>query len=638
MPRSFFTFLCVVLSLSFSHCVGGLGKKMVYPSIVTPAMQSFFNGVEFQYGQGQYEHAFSGYQVFIEKYPHTSLTDEAHYKQGKIFFVKKRFDDALNKFAYLAKETPSPAYRAKALHMAGYAAFFLEDYSRALTYLKDVDDAELPVKLRVQFYSIAVKSARQNGSDEDFAVLSLLKLHDVYEEYAGKGLHEVLGANVISAEHVKERLNAWLSEPTPAQLPGWLKKYPHATPSYAYVNFKIAKAHADQGDTAKARRLLTQFITNFPRHPFVGSAQSLLTSLGGELKVATHSGLRYKVGVLLPLTGKYESHAESVIDGVRCAIGFHNICGEPTGIELLVVDSGFTSESTRAAIDELARQAVVAIIGPLSGELAVEAGMIATEKRVPIFPITQKSGVMTQGEYIFQVGFLAEKQVEAVVAEAFGRGYKTFGVFYPSNAYGETMAALFIQALERRGGRLTAKAEYQRGSPDKFAEARKLKASIGRVSAPGKGVGFDALFIPDSYQGVNALLNGLEFNQIKGIPLIGTSAWNDPELSLTIAEKFPNSYFVDLYNGNAKEGDVAVFRENFTRGFGRHPRVLEAYGYDIMMMIRQAVQEGGTAQIKEVLSGYRRFDGVTGVRGFKPGEGPEVESVVLRIKSTGLRQ
>jgi len=637
--RNYFVVVIILVTLLSVSCGGGGGvsKKAVYPAIATPEMQAFFNQVEYQYRRKQYEHAFSGYQHFIDKFPHNKLTDEAYYKQGKIFFVKKRFAEAKEKFEILAQKSPSPEYTAKAQHMSGYASFFLEDYSQALEALKKVEAVELPAKMRIQFHSIAVKSARLAGQSTDFAYLNLLRLFDLYEEYAGKNVRNIVGANVITYRKTKDRLVEWLSEPIGNELPSWIKKYPNAVPSYSYINFKMAQYYIDQGKSSKARRLLTQFVHNYPKHDFSNSAQKLLAGLGGELDNVVASNSRYKVGVILPLTGKYETYAASVLDGIRCAVGEKDLCIEHSGVQLIVRDSGFTPASTRLAVEQLAKEGVVAIIGPLSGKLSIEAGIAATENKVPIFPITQKSGVMTQGDYIFQVGFLAEKQIEAIVDEAFNKGYRTFGVFYPGSAYGRRMSELFVLAVEERGGRITASAEFNKRSPDPFAEARKLRESVGRVGTADTGVGFDALFVPASYQSVNTLVSALEFNSIKSIPLIGTNAWNDPALTLAIAKKFPGSFFVDLYDGNSSATDIGSFKDKFISSFGRSPRVLEAYGFDIMMMIRSAGGEKGSRNIKNVMTSFRRFDGVTGLKGFELGEGPVVESVVLKIKSTGVK-
>lgn len=639
MVSQSFIILCFVI-LSFANCAKMGPKKAAYPGLVTPEIQSKFNEVEEQYRRKRYDYAFSGYQHFIESYTYNALTDEALYKQGKIFFLTKRYSDAVNKFKELAGKTPSALYRAKAMHMAAYSNFKMERYDLALQELDKIHPEVLPAKLRVQYFSLIIESSKLSGSEQDYANFAKVNLLNLYEEYAGPGLKNLRGANIVSYPDVHTLVDVWIDEPmSSAAIPTWMKRFPDS-PAKSYVEFKLAKIYYDEDNKKKARSLFSRFVHKYPKSPYTPKAEKILLSLGGA-ELVTDVALtkaKYKIGVLLPMTGRYESYSRSVLDGIRCAVGVGNICGGESGIQLIIQDTGFTPGSVREAVDKLANQNVVAIIGPLSGKMAIEAGLIATTKKIPIFPITQKSQLMKQGDYIFQVGLPARQQIKSLVKAAFDRGHKTFGVFYPENNYGRTMAELFVDEVKSYGGRIVANASYKKRSPDPFAEARKLKRSIGRVGAPGKGVGFDALFIPDSYTTINTLVSALEFNGIKGIPLLGTNAWNDPGLTLAIANKFPGSFFVDLYDGASKNKAVKDFKAGFIQGYGRTPRVLEAYGYDIVMMIRTSAASRGARKIKETLEIKKGFDGVTGIKGFDVGVGPVIESMVLKIRESGVKE
>lgn len=611
-------------------------KKVVYPGQVTPEMRVHFNEVEGYYRRRHYDDAFLGYQHFIETYPHTRLTDEAIYKQGKIFFLKQQYADAVRKFEALFQKSPSPVYRAKARHMAGYAFFRMERYDQALSQFKTMEPDALPPKLRAQNYSLIIEASRMSHRESDFADYAKLRLLSLYEDVAGEELKNLRAPNVISYPDARLLVETWLDKPMGKnEIPGWLEDFPDSS-ARAYVDFKLARIAYDAGDKRRAQRLFTRFVRRYPKNPYVAIADSYLKELGGPGVAVGLKKAHYKLGVLLPLQGRYESYSRTLLDGIRCGVGEGGVCGGFSGIELVVKDTGFTPASVRQAVADLADQKVVAIIGPLAGLMATEAGVTATAKKIPIFPITQKSELMRVGDYVFQVGMQPRQQIKALAQAALDRGYRTFGVFYPDNNYGETMATLFVNQIKSQGGRITAMAAYNKRSPDPFAEARKLKRSIGRVGAPGRGVGFDALFIPDSYQTVNNLVSALEFNGIKDIPLLGTNAWNDPGLTLAIAKKFPGSFFVDVYDGAANTKEVREFKERFIKSFGRVPRVLEAYGYDIVMMIRKAAQEEGPHDIKKALTNERSFRGVTGIKGFEIGQGAVIESMVLKITETGV--
>ncbi len=624
--RYIFIFVCVVFAVSCAE-MAHVGKKAQYPASVTPEWQAEFGQVESQYRARQYDTAFAGYESFVVSHPYTELTDEALYKQGKIYFLTKRYQDAAAKFSELEHKSPNPVYQAKGGHMAAYSYFKLNQFDAAVKSLKGVADESLPANLRAQYYSLAIEATKQSSVDLDFGDFAKLKLLHLYEEYAGSGLGNIHGAAVIGYPEVRVMVLAWMDTPmTPAEIPAWTKKFPEGA-GRLYVDFKLAKVYFDANDK-RARKILSQFVSKYQRSSYFEPAKKMLAQLGGPEPVLKDKS-QYAIGVLVPLSGPYESYGHAVLDGVRCATGEDNACEEKGGARLVVRDSGLTPESIRYAVDELANENVVAIIGPLSGDLAIEAGIQASSKKIPIFPITQKSGLMGQGDYIFQVGLLPEQQIRSLVSAARERGLKNFGVFYPNNNYGQTMYRLFVEQVKAQGGRIIAQAEYNKTSHDALSEVRKLKMSVG--ASGDDTIGIDSLFIPDSYQTINVLAGSLASMGIKGIALLGTNAWNDPGLNTGIAAQFPKSFFIDLYDGAAGDKKIDDFKQKFTVSFGRDPRVLEAYGFDIGMMIRDLVASKGKGGVKEGLDSGGSFSGVTGLKGFTHGEGPVVNSFVLKV-------
>lgn len=634
MKKVIQSFICVVV-LFLASCGGGggggLSKTVTYPNQISPEAQSKFNEIESHYRRKNYDYAFSGYDFFIQTFPGTKLTDEARYKQAKIVFLNKRYDDAATRFAELAQKTPSPVYKAKGHHFSGYSWYRAGQYQNALDQLLQVEPEQLSAKVRVQSYSLRYRSAHELQK-EDVATLALLQLYDTYEGYAGEGLKSIIGAQVVSYPQTESLIDAWVMQPASfSELPGWIKKYPPSA-SRSYVEYKVARAYHQDGDTKKAQKFLSYFVSKYPKHKYQMQAQKLLTDLGGKVPTEALGKAKFKVGVLVPLTGRYEKHGQEILDGVKCAVGFEGLCGEFTGVQLIVKESGFTPFQVRQAVEDLVNDGVVAIIGPLSGSLSIEAGIAASEKGVPIFPITQKTNLMAQGGMIFQVGIQPHQQIEALVEQAMNKGHKSFGVFYPDNDYGKKMTQLFEDEVHKRNGKITAKASYRRRAPDPYAQVRKLKDSLGRLDPLSGGLGFDALFIPDSYTSINALVGALEFNGIRGVPLLGTTGWNDPSLKPEISEKFPGSFFVDLYDGTSNAGDVKNFREKFMQSFARYPRVLEAYGYDIMMLIRTMAVKYNSRKIADALNNREGYSGVTGIRGFIPGQSALVETHVVEVK------
>lgn len=627
----------LVLLVLISACSGmSRTARIQYPGEVSTEMQQEFNQIEVHYRSRNYDYAFAGYQHYIDSYVYNRLTDESYYKQGKIFFLGARFADAVNKFNSLANKTPNITYQQKALHMVAYAYYKMDRFEDVVKYLREIKHRVLPVELRIQSYSLAVLSAQKSAAVSDFGNYCKFRLLDTYEEHAGENLKELSGRDVISYSEAQTMVESWVDAAlTSDQMPSWIRTYPQG-PAKAYLDYKVGLSYMQEKQYKKARRSFSKFVRYYPKHKYAPAARKYLAELGGVVNETTDAKGDYKIGLVLPLSGNLESYGMSVLDGVRCGVGDKNVCGAFSGIELVVRDSGTTPASTRVAVESLIQEKVAAIIGPLSGSLAVEAGLIASQYKIPVFPITQYEGLMSQGKYIYQVGFPPKKQIESLVREALSRGYRSFGVFYPDNNYGKTLSELFILEVKNQGGKITAEAQYRRSSPDIYSEVRKLKQSIGRLAAPSGSMGFDALFIPDSYQVINLVVPALEFNSIKGVPLLGTNAWNDPGLTLSLVKNFPGSFFVDLYDSRSGSKRVSDFQQMFSQGFGRQPRVLEAFGYDIAKMIRAIAASRGAQGIQDTLERHYFFEGVTGLKGFEAGVDPVVESHVLNIKAEGI--
>lgn len=614
----------VLLAFFITSCAA-LDLKPQYPGMVTQPMQAEFNQIEQLYQNKNYDQAFAAYSRFIQSYEYNQLTDEAFYKQGKIYFVQNQMAQAALKFSELASKSPNAVYQAKGYHMAGYSYFKLDQFDAACKQLKKTQAGSLPAKLRVQYFSVAVECAQKVG-DADFESLSLLNLYNLYQDAGDAEVKYTVGPNVIPYSSIQNRVDAWLNTPIKiSEISTWMKKFPQS-PAKAYVDFKIAFAYYNEKALDKARKAFSQFLTYFPKHELAPRAKKIVDELGGPLALKVTQKIDMKLGVLITAT----ESGNAVLNGVRCAVGDNNVCSSSSGVTLVIRDTGENQETLKLAMQDLEKQNVSAIVAIPSKDLAVETAVAASEKKIPVFMVSQKEGLMTQSDYVFQFSMQAKQQMAELVSEAMNRGHKRFGMFYPNISYGQTMAELFAAEVKSRGGQLIVSVEYPRDTFDFFSQTRRLKDELAHTA------GIDALFIPESFKIVNVLVSALEYSNIKGISLLGTNAWNDASLTLTIADLFPGSFFVDFYDANSTAQTAIDFKQRFAASFGHDPRVLEAYGYDIASYIQDVASKSGTNNIKEAVLNAGGYSGVTGVKGFRAGEGPIIDPVIMKIRSTGI--
>lgn len=608
------------------HCGGGLPKHVAtYPLDVTAAMRTQFHLAETEYHQHNYDRAYPLYQNYIDQYEHNLLTDEAYYKQGKLYFLRRDFINAVSRFRILAKLSPDAVYRNKAFFMSGYSYHEHGDFTAALKDFDKVNAESFSPKLRLQYYSLVLKSAQSVEGFQERADESKLQMYDLYQTFP-ENLQALQAADVLSYQQVKTLIDAWLNSPLDVKnIPSWMKKYPDGV-GKGVVDFKLAKTYFEAGDQKQARRLLSAFVLQHSKSPYYDKAQALLKEWGGPEDVEIKEDVKFTIGVLASLSGKNAAYGEAVLKGVRCAAR-DGVCGNTSQIKVIIKDSGYTPEGVRAAYNELKDAGVSAIVGILSGHLIEEAAHVASEEKIPLFLISQQENLMKQSDYIFQLGISTKQQVHEMVKHARSQGLKRFAIFYPNIRYGDAMVGLFSAEVKAQEGQVIAKSAYNRLSHDPFAEARRFKVNL-QLSGTGA---YDAIFLPDTYRAVNVMITALEFNEIKDIPLIGTNTWNNSKLSNTIHQSFPGSFFIDIYDPDAKSLENKDFRGKFFTSFGEYPESLHALGYDAAQMVAGVVVRHGPRSVFKGLSLQQSFSGVTGLKGFEVGSGPIVTPQVVEV-------
>lgn len=623
----FFIFLCVVLVISVQCQTSGPGaKKSKYASEVNSEMRNQFAVAEEHYRKQNYAQAEASYKAYIEAYPYNHLTDESYYKMAKIYFLKKDFAKAIENFSSILRHSPDQAYIGKAGHYAGYAAFLSADYEKSYQFLKEVKPTSLPVKLRLQFFSLAISLAEKDQKYADFSDYALLRLYDTYEEVASQ-LRDFEGQQVLPYQITQSRVNVWVNTPIAIdQITNWMKNYP-LSPAKELVDYKISKAYfTGRRESKSTAQFLNSFLKNYPRSTYAPEIKSMLADMGSPVMPVKEK--EFVVGLILQ-DEQAKAYSDDILQGVHCAVGLAGVCGETSSAEIIQKTSGSDVATLRVAFEELKAQKVSSVI-VFAPSLAEESASLAAELNMPTFIISQQEGLMKQSDVVYQVGLLPEKQIEDLVETAIKEGHKRFAIYYPQINYGKLMSSLFEKEVQSRGGKVIAKVSYDKASPDPYASAEALQKALETM---GGVKTLDALFVPDSFVRMSHLITGLQFYKLTGFTMLGTNTWNDPKLTPTLATLYPQSLFVDIYSSADTSELVQDFKNRFSQSFSHEPSLLNALGYDTMMMIRSAVNQEGAGRLAQTLKERFGYRGVTGVRGFQAGVAPIVQTTVIRVQT-----
>lgn len=370
----------------------------------------------------------------------------------------------------------------------------------------------------------------------------------------------------------------------------------------------------------------------------------------------------YKIGVVLPLSGKYKIYGESALHGIECAAGVVQPCTSPLHVELVVKDSKGDPATAVTAVEELVGQdKVIAIIGPLMSKEVEPAAQKAQELKVPLVSLSQKDGVTEIGDYIFRVALNSSSQVQTLVNYAVKqKGLKRFGILYPRNTYGETFRAEFVETVTTAGGEVVTEKTYGEEVVNIVDATQKPQSGLstdGTYHGPGeRGAaatggaevvtakpriptisGVDAVFIPDSYRAVVNIMKYGTPSAFQGMQLLGTNRWNEMGL-LDVAPQVEGAVFVDGFFAQSLDVGVQQFVETFRQAYQITPTIIEAQSFDAGRLVLKAVENGGRrpGSMRSALAKLSNVKGLTGRISFSAARDAQKQLVLLTVSNGSI--
>ncbi len=206
-----------------------------------------------------------------------------------------------------------------------------------------------------------------------------------------------------------------------------------------------------------------------------------------NLKVNT-SAKTWRVGVLIPTTGRYKGFGESVLNGVLLAAQeAEQTNASHKSITLVVRDTGGDPVKAAKVFQTLtADNSLDAIVGPvLPSEFSVVGALANQAKITLICPSDPRDGFSTLGPYLFSNSMTNEMQGRAMAKYAMEHlGFKRFGILAPddseSNNYGNTLAQSFAEAVKAAGATGATITSFQ-NYPANSTDFREQLVGLGRA-------------------------------------------------------------------------------------------------------------------------------------------------------------
>lgn len=320
-----------------------------------------------------------------------------------------------------------------------------------------------------------------------------------------------------------------------------------------------------------------------------------------------------KIGVILPLSGKYGVYGRSVLHGIECATGIKEPCKKQLNAELVVRNSDEETGGVDTILTSLADEGVVAVIGPLLSADEIALAMKANELKIPIISLAQ-AGSAEDNQYLFRNNVTSSDEINALLDYSFNeKKLKRYYVLYPRSKKGTEYFDLFKSKADELGGEVVGKLVYiqdQIGFIDEFKKT--YEEGLSKVAGSKR---IDAIFIPDSYWAVGKLASAIDLVGIQNVQLLGTSRWNNHRLISEAGEFVDGAIFVDAFYKNSSDEIVRNFIDDFQAAYGVEPTLLEALGFDSAKLILSVVPKEDLFSrelVRRTLSGLKEFKSVTG--------------------------
>jgi ABC-type branched-subunit amino acid transport system substrate-binding protein len=398
-----------------------------------------------------------------------------------------------------------------------------------------------------------------------------------------------------------------------------------------YLKYQLGLNQFEKQRYREAADVLNDLIKTMPSHKNAEEAGNLLNRIYKKRSAGPHI-----IGCLLPLSGKFSVFGNRSLKGVELALRQFSLRSEHIKISLAVKDTESDPEKAENAVDELIKENVSAIIGPVATAETVSAAKKAQSGGIPIIVLSQKENITDTGDFVFRNFLTSGMQVRSLVQYAMHKkGIGRFAVLYPKENYGITFAALFASEVQANGGKIIRSESYDPSLTDFSDSIKKLVRGRSKGDGETGSEDIEAIFIPDAPAKAGLIIPQLAYLNLRNVYLMGTNLWNSQKI-IDMAEEYLRDWVI-ITEGFFPENDsdgVRNFINSFEEKYGEKPGFIEAVSYDTAMMLFQTVSIPNTSfpdLVKKELNNIRYYNGITGITSFSGSRDARKKLYILTV-------
>ncbi len=296
------------------------------------------------------------------------------------------------------------------------------------------------------------------------------------------------------------------------------------------------------------------------------------------------------IGNLNSFTGSLAEFGPPLRNSVALAADHVNAAGGIQGGSMVVIsrDTGVNPvqgvDATRALIDV---ENAVAIVGALSSGVTIAAAeaVVVPNERIIISGASTAPAISTldDNDFVFRTAVSDAAQGIVLANLAWREGYRTAGVMYVNNAYGEGLTDQFEKTFSELGGSVISRVPHEDTQPTYNSELEKATEGDPDVLVTVSYTGQAQVYIREALEGGYAD-TFLFVDGVKGPEWIDAiDAWDELEGTLGTVQ------------GGPDRPEKDAFLSSYTAAFGfppSHPFMGEHY--DAAILVALAAAKAGT--------------------------------------------
>jgi ABC-type branched-subunit amino acid transport system substrate-binding protein/predicted negative regulator of RcsB-dependent stress response len=627
MNKNVFTWITVMFLFLFQSCSQTplvKTRPIEQPTPKIDIKSATFQKAEQLYQARSYAEALNMYLKYISHATQNNeqLKDKAFMKIGSIYTIQGRFDEAKKIYETLITEYPDSMFASRAHLGLIYNNYSQKKYEDAL---QQIDPAFLVTHKNDHSRLYLLKGD---------ILLALDRAQESVVAYTYA--FEIATQNELPL--IITRSKQAISILTPDELQYLINVYQGRFP-VVYMLYQQAQNEIKSDNVTQALSILEKVVLDYPDHEMISMIQEQIESIKkGEVFES------YTIGCLLPLSGKNSQFGQMALNGALFAHSQFSSLQNVYPVQLKMQDSGETIEDALKAFEELLKENVKAIIGPITPDQAEAVALSANAHQIPIILLTSREGITQDLEFVFRNFITQELQVRAITSYAMDElGYRDFAILYPNDHYGQSYMDTFWDVVIEKGGTVRAVNTYNDRQTD-FSDS--IKKMVGKYfNRPGVSkwrqkklkpiVDFDAIFIPDLHDKVGMIAPQLRYHDINNVQLLGTNLWHSKKL-IEIAKSYvQNAVFPNLFFSDSHLKHVQQFVAAFEATFEKKPTLWEAITYDSAMILFELLNTGNiqySTQLKDALIHMTEYRGLTGFMHFDAQGEAQKQLYLLKIK------